>query len=330
MKVIHSLLLAAALLNSSSLFASQATLTDDAAVQTAFPGNNFGALPNLQVGQNSASYLRFSLGALPSGTTSATIRNATLTLFLNRVVSSGSVSVHQVPPAAAWSETSVTYANAPVSAPETLRFSASGAMTFVSMDVTKLVTASLDQNQNTMALKLAAVGATEVFFDSKESTSTSQAARLDIELTGPQGPQGVQGVQGPKGDPGPQGAPGVNGLPGIQGLTGPVGPAGPQGPKGDTGSSSVVGNLSSFQVRDISIPAYSDPYARTLSCPTGYPHLVSGGCGFPFIDFPNYLAGIKMMYNGPDPANSNGAWKCYMGNSSGGTQIMRIYVNCAR
>lgn len=327
MKRSRSLLVAT--LFSACLLASPAPVTDDATVQTAFPGNNFGALPQLRVGQGSSSYLRFSLGDLPSGVTSASVRRATLTLFVNRVVAAGSVGVHSVPPSA-WTEADVTFANAPFALPETLRFSADASMTFVSMDVTKLVKASLDLNQNTVAIKLVAVGAAEVLFDSKESTSTSQAANLDIELTGPQGPQGLQGIQGPKGEAGPQGIRGIQGIQGPPGVAGAQGPAGPQGPKGDTGSSSVVGNLSSFQVKDFSVPQYSDPYARTLSCPTGYPHLVSGGCGFPFVDAPNYLAAIKMLYNGPDPANSNGAWKCYMGNSSGGTQTMRIYVNCAR
>ncbi len=313
----------------TGLIAANAPLTDDATIQTAFPANNFGGLPNLQIGQASSSFLRFSLADLPSGSVSSAIRRATLTVFINRVVAPGSVSVHYVPPSI-WTEKDVTYGNAPVALPESLRFTANTALTFASADVTKLVTAALDANQNQVALRLSAVGATEVFLDSKENTSTSQTARLDIELTGPQGPQGIQG---PKGDTGPQGIQGIQGIQGLQGppgIAGAQGPVGPQGPKGDTGSSSVLGNLSTFQVVDYSIPSYSDPTVRTLSCPSGYPTLVSGGCGFPFVGDLDSLAAFKMLYSGPDPANSNGAWKCYAGNSSARSQTMRIYVNCAR
>lgn len=316
----------AAIAFATSLSAASATLTDDATIQTAFPGNNFGGLPNLQVGQSSSSFLRFSLADLPSGAVSATVRRATLTVFINRVVAPGSVSVHYVPPAS-WTEKDVTFGNAPLAQPESLRFSANAGLTFASADVTKLVSAALDANQNQVALRLSSVGATEIFLDSKENTSTSQAARLDIELTGPQGPQGIQG---PKGDTGPQGIQGLQGPPGIAGAQGPVGPQGPQGPKGDTGSSSVLGNLSTFQVRDISISGPSDPTAYYLSCPTGYPTLVSGGCGFPFVGNLDSLAEFKMLYSGPDPSNSNGGWKCFASNGSFRSQTMRIYVNCAR
>jgi hypothetical protein len=316
----------AAIAFATSLSAASASLTDDATIQTAFPGNNFGGLPNLQIGQSSSSFLRFSLADLPSGVVSATVRRATLTVFINRVVAPGSVSVHYVPPAS-WTEKDVTYGNAPFAQPETLRFTTNTALTFASADVTKLVSAALDANLNQVALRLSAVGATEVFLDSKENTSTSQAARLDIELTGPQGPQGIQG---PKGDTGPQGIQGIQGLQGPPGIAGAQGPVGPQGPKGDTGSSSVLGNLSTFQVRDISIAAGSDPAAYTLSCPTGYPALVSGGCGFPFVSGLDALASFKILYSGPDPADSNGRWKCYADNSSLRSQTMRIYVNCAR
>lgn len=314
----------------TGLIAANAPLTDDATIQTAFPGNNFGGLPNLQVGQSSSSFLRFSLADLPSGVVSSAVRRATLTLFINRVMTPGSVSVHSVPPPAAWTEKDITYGNAPLALAESLRFPANTSLTFVSADVTKLVAAALDANQNQVALRLSAVGTAEVFLDSKENTSTSQAARLDIELTGPQGPQGPQGLQGPKGDPGPQGIQGIQGLQGPPGIAGAQGPVGPQGPKGDTGSSSVLGNLSTFQVVDHSIPALTDPTVRTLSCPTGYPNLVSGGCGFPFVGNTDSLAEFKMLYSGPDPNNSNGAWKCYASNGSFRSQTMRLYVNCAR
>jgi hypothetical protein len=68
-------------------------------------------------------------------------------------------------------------------------------------------------------VSLSAPGGAVVFLDSKENTSTSHAARLDIVLAssgpqgpvGPAGPQGIQGPMGSQGSVGPQGPPGPAG-----------------------------------------------------------------------------------------------------------------------
>ncbi|MBY0506192.1 MAG: DNRLRE domain-containing protein, partial [Bryobacteraceae bacterium] len=212
----------------------------------------------------------------------------------------GAVNFHTVENA--WSEKTINFGNAPVMSLATDQFTVDAANSFVSFEATKLVQAAV-RNRTSVGVALTPVGATEVFFDSKESTSTSQVAALDIELTGPAGPQGI---------------------PGPQGLTGAPGAPGP------TGSSAVVGNFSSFQVADTEVPAFSE-MNKFLSCPTGYPNLVSGGCGWPFLSN-TVRAGssVRLFYSGPDPNQSDSVWMCSVGNGTGVTQILKTYVNCAR
>ncbi|MBY0506730.1 MAG: DNRLRE domain-containing protein [Bryobacteraceae bacterium] len=306
------------------MFAAQGILSDDATVQRQLPGNTFGQLPQLQVGAQSQTYLRFSLSSLPSGVLEGSIVKATLRLYVNRVTTPGAVNFHTVENA--WSEKTITFGNAPAMNLSTDQFAVDTANSFVSFDATKLVQTAV-RNRTSVGLALTPVGSTEVFFDSKESTSTSQAAALDIELTGPAGPQGVPG---PQGIAGAQGVPGPTGATGLTGPVGPVGPAGPQGAPGPTGSSSVLGNLSTFQVRDVDISAGENGH-KFLSCPSGYPNLVSGGCGWPFLS--GTIQGVGVMnlyYSGPDPNDSNQVWKCSYFNASASTQILKVYVNCAR
>lgn len=284
------------------LQAAQGILTDDATVQVQLPTNNFGALPQLQVGLNSRTFLRFSLSGLPSGVTAATVRKATIRLFANRVAAPGRVEFAYVEPA--WSEKTVSFSNAPGANVVTNSFLVDTANTFVSFEATKFVQFALNGGLQSFGVLLTPQGSTEVFFDSKESTSTSQAASLDIELTGPQGPQGLPGA---------------------------TGPAGPAGPKGDTGGSTVLGGLSTFQVEDHTIGSTTSK-TYYLSCPAGYPQLVSGGCGLPFhqADNVNVFADVKYFYTGPAPRNSNGEWQCSVYNGAFESKTVRLYVQCAK
>lgn len=290
-----------ALLAVTQLQGAQGTLIDDATVQVNLPTNNFGGLPQLQVGASATALLRFSLADLPAGTTDATIQRATLRLFVNRLTTAGNIQFRGVDDT--WSEKTVTYAAMPrwtgtLVGPITVE-SANG---FVSFDVTAALRDAVRRGYAVFGGGLVSYGA-EVFFDSKESTSTSQPAQLDIQLTGPQGPQGPQGIQGPQGVP---------------------------GPKGDPGSSSVLANLSTWQVHDVSVGGLVASQ-RSLSCPANYPQLVSGGCGWPFaFDSASVVSSFTVAYSGPDPSNSNGTWKCVATNGTPSTQTLRIYVNCAK
>lgn len=310
---VQTLLGGAALLAATAriMQASQGVLTDDATIQVQLPTNNFGALPQLQVGPNSQSFLRFSLAGLPDGATAATIRKATIQIFVNKVSAPGAVEFRYVE--RAWSEKTISFSNAPFANVSTGEFLVDTANTFVSFEATKFVQAALNGRLASFGVALTSRGAADVFFDSKESTGTSQAAILDIELTGPQGPQGV---------------PGLAGAPGTPGATGPA------GPKGDPGSSSVLGNLSTFQVRDYTLQWEYGSDTYHLACPTGYPQLISGGCGFPFHQGTaadvSGSADLKFFYSGPSPRNSNREWQCSVYNGALVDRIVRVYVQCAR
>jgi len=286
---------------SVQLNAAQGILTDDATVQVQLPANNFGNLPQMQVGLQSNAFLRFSLTGLPAGTTDLNVQKANIRLYVNRVLAPGDVEFHYVD--VPWSEKTVTFASAPPKNGAYGQFAVDSANAFVSFDATRIVQLALKNGLPGFGVALTPKGGVEVFFDSKESTGTSQAAQLDIQLFGPAGPIGPAG---------------------------PVGPAGPQGPTGSTGSSSVVGNLSSFQVQDYSLASLNS-VTRHLACPATYPTLVSGGCGFPFVEG-SLTSGsdLKYFYSGPRTTSSNSAWTCSVSNNSFNTVTVRVYVNCAR
>ena len=127
---------------------------------------------------------------------------------------------------------------------------------------------------------------------------------------------------GPGGSPGPQGANGPQGPQGFQGV-------GIQGPQGVQGSSGAAVSLSTYQVEDHNYSNWDGTTRKTLTCPSQYPVLVAGGCGFPF--FVNRLeAAPIVVYTGPHPDSPNNAWRCVADNASAHTQVLRLYVNCAK
>jgi hypothetical protein len=147
---------------------------------------------------------------------------------------------------------------------------------------------------------------------------------------GLQGSAGLQGAAGPAGPIGPKGVPGSRGV-GPQGTIGVAGPAGPQGFVGPQGpSTSVAAQLSRFQPTDFTMSQDDDSAIRSFAvfCPTRYPQLVSGGCGFPFAN-PGTDEG-RILYSGPDPDSSDGRWKCTGWNDSFTDLTLRIYIQCAR
>lgn len=202
------------------------TLSGDAHVSTAHAAINYGTLSNLYVGNGNTAFLQFDLTTLPLGTTSAQVSRATLTVFVNRVNASGSVTVSPV--TASWGEYSVTSATAPAVGGSIATFPVTISGQFISVDVTAQVQAWVNSpgSNNGLALSSATANA---LFDSKENDETGHSARLDVTLVS-QGPQGVPGVQGPAGTAG------VAGVPGPIGLTGAMGPAGPAGPSGAAGA----------------------------------------------------------------------------------------------
>jgi len=196
--------------------------------------------------------VQFDLSTLPPGTTPAKVSSAYLRLYVNKVSTAGAFFVNAA--TAGWAESSVTgltgvVAGAFVAGP----ISVSTANVYISIPVTAQVQAWLSGAPNNGLILTANPSTTSVSFDTKESTSTSHPAVLEIDLigqtgatgaqgpagpAGPTGPTGPTGPNGPQGDAGPQGA---FGTAGAAGAVGPVGPAGPQGPTGVKGATGATG-----------------------------------------------------------------------------------------
>jgi hypothetical protein len=208
-------------------YATEAVVTGDASVNLAYPSTNYGSLSNLYVGNGSTALIQFDLSSLPTGTTASQIAKATLTIFVNRVNTSGLVNVRPV--TTAWSESSVTYATIPTLGSTIASFTPASADQFITIDLTSLLQGWVMTPASNYGVALSASTA-NVVVDSKESDQTGHAARLDITIvsqgptgaTGPQGPQGIQGPVGPMGPQGPQGSQGPTGPQGVQGATGPT------------------------------------------------------------------------------------------------------------
>ena len=193
-------------------------VSDDAYVSQTYATTNFGASPTLNVGGGNSTLIKFDLSSLPSTVTSSAIQKATLTLFVNRVFTSGALDLKAV--TNTWSESSVLYGQVGSgNVLATVPVSASGA--YVSFDVTALLGSWVDNPATNFGVEIVAASQpnTVVALDSKEATSTSHAAYIDVELTG----GGQAGPPGPAGATGPQG---------LQGPAGPTGASGPQGPAG--------------------------------------------------------------------------------------------------
>jgi Collagen triple helix repeat (20 copies) len=217
--------------------ALDATLSGDASVNSARASVNYGSLSNLYVGNGNTTFLQFDLSTLPAGTTPAQVSRATLTVFVNRVNTAGSIAVSPI--LAGWGEYSVTAAGAPALGSPIGSFPVSVAGQFASVDVTSQVQAWLNTPASNNGLALSSASA-NALFDSKENDETGHAAQLDITLVN-QGPQGIQGI------PGVAGTTGATGPAGPQGLTGPVGPAGPTGATGIAGATGPQGPPVSFR-----------------------------------------------------------------------------------
>jgi len=249
-----------ALLLPALAWADTAPLAADAYVN---PGSaaNFGSAPSIHVGGPNASVglLLFDLTHLPPGLNGANVVSAKLRLFPDAVTAPGSVDIDAAN--TAWSEDAVNGAsNTPGSRNSvTPGVPVSVPGQFITIDVTSQLVSWLNGTPNDGFLIVAEDG-TSVAFDSKENTSTSHLASLDIEFTGPTGPvggggaMGATGPLGPTGPTGPAGATGLTGATGASGATGLTGPIGPTGPTGITGAIGPTGSAGVVGVTGVTGP----------------------------------------------------------------------------
>jgi hypothetical protein len=194
----------------SALAQAQVVVTDDANTSSAYPTKNFGSSIALLVCSGSNTYIKFSLANLGSGVTGPNVSKATLILYTDFVLTSGTMDVYQVN--GSWSEGKITYNNAPALGTKLFGAVSVTSTGYLSLDLTSTVQAWLNGTltNNGIALVPSSGSAISVSFDSKENILTSHAAQLALVLVsaGPQGPQGAAGAagaQGPKGDTGATG-----------------------------------------------------------------------------------------------------------------------------
>jgi len=262
----------------------------DATLRTAQPASNFGALPQLQVDNSTYALIRFDLSALPTGLTYASIAQATMRLYVNRVTSPGFINFSLVE--SPWTETSATAANMPtLGAGLPIPLAINDVNTYYVVDVTQLVRDWVSTPSIAHGLLLTAPSPTAVFFDSKENTATSHAAAISVVLNGPAGPPCPQGPRG---------------------LTDPAGP------------SSLINMLTRLR-HDVSLPG-RQLASFSLACPTSHPYTVSGGCGH--RDFNSAAMDIEVAYTGPDPSIP-AYWRCMAENTSDAPRAAVWRVVCS-
>jgi hypothetical protein len=240
--------------------------------------NNFSTSPTINVGGAGAyqGLIQFDTTALPAGITGASIAKASIVLFVNKVGTAGAIDINAAN--GQWTEATVNGNNAPgigmnVASPVPVNI----AGAYITVDATALVKAWLDgviTNHGVILTVDPGFASTSVFFDSKESATTSHPALLQVTLTG-------GGAAGPVGPQGPQGLPGSNGLQGIVGPAGPQGVPGPIGPAGPGGSGALLFQRTTFSQVNVS-PAGSTPdkLATLTFTPTANGTVIVRGRGY--------------------------------------------------
>jgi len=228
-----------------AMWADNAHLVGDAWFANGNSGH-FGSTATINVGgpTNDQGLVQFDFSTLPAGTTAAQVSNATLRLFVSRIGAPGSVDIFAAN--GSWTESTVTGSGFPT--PGTLvapTVPVNTVYAYILVDVTAQVKAWLNGATNNGFLIVANPSSTFVFFDTKESQSTSHPAVLEVNLFGPAGSMGPTGPTGPTGANGSTGTTGATGSTGptstVAGPTGPTGPTGASGPTGGTGAAGSAG-----------------------------------------------------------------------------------------
>ncbi len=213
----------AVMLSAAFAYGQQPVLTGDTQINSAATSTNYGTSTTLTISPTSSGLMQFYItDLLPSGTTAEQVLKARLIVFPDALVTAGTVNLYEV--TSTWSESSVTYATKPTiagTAAASTHFG--GKNSFHEFDVTTLVQSWITTPASNFGVELKASGTTNVTLDSKENTTTSHPAVLEIVLSGPAGLTGPTGAKGATGATGPTGPKGATG---ATGATGPQGPAG--------------------------------------------------------------------------------------------------------
>ncbi len=174
---------------------AQLTPSADAYTNTADPTVNFGAKTLLDVQSASqTAYIRFDLSSIPGDYGSADITKATLKLYVNSVTTAGSFNVDYVN--GTWAENTITADLAPAlgtTIAASVPLTTADKNQYILIDVTAAVQAWLSGTIND-GIALVGNSPVNATFDSKESTSTSHAAELDIVFAGGGAGGGIAGI----------------------------------------------------------------------------------------------------------------------------------------
>ncbi len=165
---------------------AQITPLGDAYIDTADPTKNYGAQKTLNVdGASQTTYIQLNLASVPS---TASVSQATLKLYVNTVVTAGSFNVDYVN--GAWSESTIDASNAPplgTAIASNVDVTAADKNQYILVNVTSAVQAWLNGSETNNGLALVANSSFNATFDSKENTTTSHPAELDIAFAGGDG-----------------------------------------------------------------------------------------------------------------------------------------------
>ena len=161
---------------------AQITPSQDAYTNTANPTTNYGANVLLDVnGAMQIAYIQFNLASIPSG---SSVSQATLKLYANAVTKAGSFNVDYVN--GTWSENTITSNMAPAlgnAIASNVSLTAADKNQYILIDITAALQAWLSGTAND-GIALVANGNFNATFDSKENTTTSHPAELDIVFAG--------------------------------------------------------------------------------------------------------------------------------------------------
>lgn len=165
---------------------AQITPLGDSYINTADPTTNYGSKTLLDVdGASQTTYIQFNLASIPS---TASVSQATLKLYVNAVTTAGSFNVDYVN--AAWSEGKIDASNAPAlgkAIASNVNVTTADKNQYILVDVTSAVQAWLSGSETNNGLALVANSSFNATFDSKENTTTSHPAELDIAFAGGDG-----------------------------------------------------------------------------------------------------------------------------------------------
>jgi hypothetical protein len=165
---------------------AQVTPSGDSYTDTATATKNYGSATVLAVdGATAVTYIQFNLASVP---TTASISQATLKLYVNSVTTAGSFNVDYVN--GGWEESTIDASNAPPlgsSIASNVSITTADKNQYILINVTSAVQAWLSGSETNNGIALVANSDFNATFDSKENTTTSHPAELDIAFAGGDG-----------------------------------------------------------------------------------------------------------------------------------------------